>query len=164
MLYLLDASALINDSNFEFKDENTYITTALIFSELKEMSIRHIAENALVQGILKLQEPSDEKIKQISEKISQQGFNKLSKQDISLIALASDFQDSKKEFEVLTDDYSIQNFLKLLKIPYESVSQKGISKIISFSVKCKSCGKKFSPDTQSKICDVCGSELTRKRN
>lgn len=164
MLYLLDASALINDPNFEFRDEHTYITTSLIFSELKEMSIRHIAENALVQGILKIQDSSDEKIKQISENVLQQGFNKLSTQDISLIALASEFQDSKKEFTVLTDDYSIQNFLKLLKISYESVSQKGISKIISFSVKCKACGKKFSPDTQSEICDVCGSKLTRKRN
>lgn len=164
MLYLLDASALINDSNFEFRADNIYVTTSSIFSELKEMSIRHIAENALVQGILKIQDASDEKIKQISENVSQQGFNKLSTQDLSLIALASELKESKKEFKVLTDDYSIQNFLKLLKIPYESVSQKGISKIISFSVKCKACGKKFSPDTQSEVCDVCGSKLTRKRN
>ena len=164
MLYLLDASALINDPDFEFRDENIYATTSLIFSELKEMSLKHITENALLHGILKIQDPSDEKIKEISEKVSQQGFNKLSKQDISLIALASEFQESKKEFKVLTDDYSIQNFLKLMKIPYNSISQKGISKVISFSVKCKSCGKKFGPDTQSETCDICGSDLTRVHN
>ncbi|MFH1240332.1 MAG: hypothetical protein V1672_03885 [Candidatus Diapherotrites archaeon] len=164
MLYLLDASALINSPNFEFRAENKYITTSLIFSELKEMSIKYIAENALAQGILKIQDPSEETIKKISENVSKHGFNKMSKQDLSLIALASEFYDSKKEFKVLTDDYSIQNFLKLLKIPYNSISQKGISRIISFSVKCRSCGKKFSPDTKNEICDVCGSELTRRQS
>lgn len=163
MLYLLDSSALINSPSFEFKPAESYLLTGEILAELKEMKIRHLAENALFQGVLKISEPAQKTIEKVAGKISSKGFNKVSKADISLIALAFELKESKKKFEVITDDYSIQNFLKMFKIPYESVSQKGIKKTISFSVKCRGCGKKFKPETRLKKCDDCGSGLGRTR-
>ena len=163
MLYLLDSSALINNSSFEFKIFERYRMTNLVFEELKDMRVKHIAENAISRGVLRIADPKKERIKEITERTRAEGFNKLSKADISLIALAAELKEEKKQFKVVTDDYSIQNFLKLFKIPYEGVEQNGIKKTISFSVQCKGCGKKFPPETNAKKCPDCGSKIMRLR-
>ena len=46
--------------------------------------------------------------------------------DSSLIALAIEFKQRKTKFIVITDDYSVQNILKKLKIKFRGVAQKEI--------------------------------------
>ncbi len=161
MLYLLDSSAVLNDFSFQFSSRNKYITTSLAVDEFRDMRSRHLMENALNHRILRIQEPSKESLKSINGLIREKGFSKLSETDITLLALALDFQKEKKKFSLITDDYSIQNFCSLLGIPFESVIRGKIKQTISFSLKCPACGKTPAKGFKARKCPICGSPLKR---
>jgi len=72
------------------------------------------------------------------------------------LALASELG-----YELLSDDYSIQNLARVMGVPCRGVDQKGISKVFEWQAKCKGCGKVFSADVR--VCDVCGSETKTRR-
>ena len=135
MLYLLDSSAVLNDFGFEFSPGHNYITTSLAVSEFKDLRSRHLMENALQQNLLSIEEPEKESLQSVNEAVSKKGFNKLSKTDISLLALALDLKKQGKKFILVTDDFSIQNFAKILEIPFESAMRGEIGKTISFKRK-----------------------------
>ena len=63
---------------------------------------------------------SVEKMLLFAEKI---GDKKLSDADVSLLALASEFRRDKKDFTVVSDDYSVQNICRHLKIRFEGSVQ-----------------------------------------
>ena len=64
---------------------------------------------------------------------------------------------------VVTDDYSIQNVLKIMGIPYRSVLTKGIEDVVGWVKICKGCKKKYPSDTVLIECEICGSPIYRKR-
>jgi UPF0271 protein len=163
MFYLIDSSAILNDFGFSFSEENSYITTPLVIDEFRDVRSRHLMENALQQGLLRIVEPKKESTSYVEEAVEGKGFSRLSKADISLIALALDLKKQGKQFLLLSDDYSIQNFCSLLKIPFEPVIRGKIGKEISFSLVCSGCGKLFPVNSKEKKCSVCGSFLRRKR-
>ena len=112
---ILDSSALINAPVLSF--DEPLITTEKAFKELKSMEARHLANNAIVQGNLKIMEPEKEFLEKINETIEEKGFKgKLSETDKSILALALQMKKQKQSIEVITDDYSIQNFLQIFKI------------------------------------------------
>jgi rRNA maturation endonuclease Nob1 len=132
MLYLLDSSAVLNDFGFEFREGERYVTTALAIEEFRDLRSRHLAENALQHGLLKILEPEKESLGLAEKTVSEKGFTRLSKTDLSILALGLDLKKQAKKFVLVTDDYSIQNFCSLLKIPFEPVIRGRISKEISF--------------------------------
>lgn len=163
MLYLIDSSAILNDFGFQFSEEHKYVTVPLVINEFRDVRSRHLMENALRQGLLRIGEPSKESTSYVEESIEGKGFSRLSKADISLIALALDLKNQGKQFLLVSDDYSIQNFCSLLKIPFEAVIRGKIGKQISFSLVCSGCGKVFPANSKEKRCSVCNSFLRRKR-
>jgi rRNA maturation endonuclease Nob1 len=163
MLFLLDSSAVLNDFSFQFKEEHSYITTPLAFDELRDLRSRHLALNALQNGLLKIKEPGAESIKLVEKKVAEKGFSRLSKTDISLLALGLDLKKEKKKFRLVSDDYSIQNFCKLFKIPFESVIRGRIKETIAFALKCPACGKMVKKGQKGKKCPVCGSPLKQAK-
>jgi len=158
-LFLIDSSAVLNDFGFEFRPEDRYIATALIIAEFRDMRSRHLMENAFQQGLLSIEEPKQETINYVEELAASKGFSRLSKPDVSLIALGLDFKKAKKEFMLVSDDYSIQNFCSLLKIPFQGAIRGKISKEISFSLGCPACGKSMETASKARICPDCGSGL-----
>src|SRR3989338_11009094 len=120
MLFLIDSSAVLNDFSFEFRPGHAYITTPIIIGEFRDMRSRLLMENALSQRILSLQEPEKETLEQAGTLVRSKGFDRLSEADLSLLALALDLKKQDRDFILLTDDYSIQNFAKMLKIPFEA--------------------------------------------
>ena len=163
MLYLLDSSAVLNDFGFEFSPEHNYITTSLAVSEFKDLRSRHLMENALQQNLLLIEEPEKESLQSVNETVSKKGFNKLSKTDLSLLALALDLKKQGKKFILITDDFSIQNFAKILEIPFESAMRGEISKTIAFSISYPSCSKTMPAGSKKKKCPVWESSLKRKK-
>ncbi|MBN2067800.1 MAG: hypothetical protein JW744_05000 [Candidatus Diapherotrites archaeon] len=163
MLYLLDSSAVFNDFSFEFSEKHNYITTPLAVDEFRDMRSRHLMENALQNSLLTIKEPCPESVQLIKGKIREKGFSKLSGTDISLLALALDLKKGKKRFRLVTDDYSIQNFCKLLKIPFESVIRGRIRETISFKLKCPACNKSLKKGSKARKCPDCGSALKRAK-
>jgi len=129
MQFLLDASAIINNPSFIFDSKNKYLMTPSAFDELKDMRSKTLAENALKSKILALAEPQKKFILKVEKRIKKMKMH-LSKQDISLLALAEQLKNAKIEFVLITDDYSIQNYCKLYKIPFEPSALKKIKKAI----------------------------------
>lgn len=162
MLYLLDASAVLNEPNFEFEKRHKYITTPEILSELKTLEARTLGENALHHGILTVQSPAPEFVQRVEKLIREKGFKKVSRPDVSILALGLQFLEKHEDFEVLTDDYSIQNFLSLLGIPFSSVIQGTIRHTIVFQKICLGCGKKFPADFREEKCGFCGSKIVSR--
>lgn len=138
--YIIDSAAVLNNFNFQFEKEREYFTTAEIINEFKDLRSRSIINNALQNSLLKILEPSEDSIKKIKGKTEGIGL-KLSNADISLVALASEFKKKRKNVEVITDDYSVQNILLKLKIPFTSVLRGEIKKFKKFP---KRNLKKFS--------------------
>ena len=163
MLYLIDSSAVLNDFGFEFRPGHKYITTPLVINEFKDMRSRNLMENALQQGLLSIEEPKKETVNYVEETVAEKGFTKLSRPDLSLIALALDLKKQAREFLLVTDDFSIQNFCSVLEIPFQDAIRGKIGKEISFSLDCPACGKSFENSSKAKKCPVCGSPLKRKR-
>jgi UPF0271 protein len=81
---------------------------------------------------------------------------RLSDTDKELLALALDLG-----YELMTDDYSIQNVARSMGIPVRGMDQKGIAEIFEWQAKCKGCGKLFPADVR--VCDVCGSNTRTRR-
>ena len=131
MIYILDAAALLNTENFYFDKKNRYFTTNLVFDEWKDFQNRVIAENALSKGVLSIQDPCEESIKKTIESINKSN-TKLSSADISIIALSFEFKERGENFVVITDDYSVQNSLKKMKINFLGVIHKEIKKCRTF--------------------------------
>ena len=159
MIQLIDSAAVLNNPGFSFAEGQKFVTVPGVVDELRDMRSRHLAENALQNGLLELLEPSSESVEKIKSLASMHGFSRLSKADLSLLALALDLKQQKKKFVLTTDDYSVQNFCKLLKIRFDSVIRGKISKTISFKKRCRGCGKEFPGSFSSRACPDCGSAI-----
>ncbi len=131
MIYILDSPALLNDENFSFEKGNKYFVTSMVFDELKDFRSKSLAENAQSQELLTVQDPCPLSIQITNQKCAESG-TEISDTDISVIALAIEFRERNEKFVVITDDYSVQNILKKLKIKFKGVIQGEIKKHRSF--------------------------------
>ena len=136
MIYILDASALLNDENFSFSPKDAYFTTSLVFSEWKGFSSRALAENAVSQGALTIQDPCPLSIQKTIDKSAQSGTI-LTDPAISTVPLAAEFKGREANFTVLTDDYSVQNILKKIGVKFIGAAQGEIKKHRNFGKKKK---------------------------
>lgn len=106
---------------------------------------------------LRVLDASQKALKRVEEEAEKTGDSRrLSPTDKELLAVALDLR-----YELLTDDYSIQNLARMLGIPFRGSEQKGITQVFEWQAKCRGCGKIFPADV--KICDVCGSETKSRR-
>ena len=155
MIFVLDASAVLNEPNFAFDERKRYITTPLVAGEFRSFESRLLVENALKHGILSIRKPGEEFRRKAEAVVEEHGY-KISRPDVSVIALGLELLAEKEEFLVLTDDFSIQNFLEIAGIPYSSAIQGEITETFSFASRCPACGKKFPG---RKKCPDCGVPL-----
>jgi len=103
--------------------------------------------------------PSKKSIDRVTKEAESTGdLARLSDTDMEVLALALELG-----YELVTDDYSIQNLARTIGVPCRGMEQKGISKVVEWQAKCTGCGKLLRID--QKICDVCGhpSKTRRKR-
>ncbi|MAG21881.1 MAG: hypothetical protein CL943_01065 [Candidatus Diapherotrites archaeon] len=163
MIQLLDSAAVLNDEGFYFNSGEDFLTTPLIVDEFRDMRSKNLVANALQNGLLKTREPSQDSTERINALAKEKGFTRLSIPDVSLLALALDLQRENRIFVMLTDDYSIQNFCKVLGFKFNSVIRGKIEKTISFKKRCKGCGRGFPPNVLVTKCPDCGSPVESKR-
>lgn len=158
---ILDASAFIG--GYHPTDKNNY-TIPEVTQELKDIQSQSILNNALKDDLLKIQEPNLNNIKIISDTIKKSGdVLRLSDVDKKLLALSIQKKSEHNDVLLLTDDYSIQNVAKILKIPFQSIITNGINQIYSWKLICKGCKKEYSKDYPYPECEICGSSLYKKR-
>ncbi|MBR6023608.1 MAG: ribonuclease VapC [Methanobrevibacter sp.] len=159
--YVLDASAFIN--GFKPTSKNNY-TVPEITEEIKDFESRLVYDSAVDDGILTVQDVTKEYIDKTDEIISKSGdVLRLSLPDKKIIALALMLKDEGKSVKVISDDYTIQNSLKIMKIPYSGIITEGIKEIYNWKKVCQGCKKEFEESYPFDDCDVCGSKIFKKR-
>ena len=159
--YILDASAFIN--GFKPTSENNF-TVPEITAEIKDFESRLVYDSAVDDGILTVQDVGKEYLDKTDEIISKSGdVLRLSLPDKKIIALALMLKDEGKSVKVISDDYTIQNTLKIMGIAYDGIITEGIKEIYNWKKVCQGCKKEFGEDYPFDDCDVCGSKVYKKR-
>ena len=159
--YVLDASAFIN--GFKPTSKNNF-TVPEITAEIKDFESRLVYDSAVDEGILTVQDVTGDYIDKTDEIISQSGdILRLSIPDKKIIALALMLMDEGKSVKVISDDYTIQNTLKIINVPYSGIITEGIKEIYNWKKVCQGCKREFAEDYPFDDCDVCGSKIFKKR-
>jgi UPF0271 protein len=159
--YVLDASAIIN--GFKINSDNNY-TVPEITSEIKDLKSKLTFDMLIEEGNLIIQDVPNKYISSVNDVISMSGdILRLSMPDIKLISLACMLQDEGKDVKVISDDYTIQNTLKIMEIPYSGVMTEGIKGIYNWKKVCEGCKKEYDDDYPFEDCEICGSRIFKKR-
>ena len=157
----MDASAFIN--GFEPKSQFNF-TVSEITDEVKDLKSKILLDQAIEEGKIIIKEPTEEFIIELNEVISKSGDDlRLSEADKKLLALALDLKSENENIKVLTDDYSMQNVLKIIDIPYDSIITEGIKGIYNWVKTCEGCKKEFDADYPFDDCEICGSKVFKRR-
>tara|TARA_Y100000590_G_scaffold133592_1_gene152758 strand:- start:2083 stop:2550 length:468 start_codon:yes stop_codon:yes gene_type:complete len=151
---VVDATAFY--AGIPFTSENNFLTTSIVYDEIKHIKIKQDALEILQQtNRLQIREPSEDSIKKVIEIADKTGDRTtISKQDISIIALALEY-----ETELITDDFAVTNVAEQLQIKTCPLMTDGIKIIGKWISYCSACGKQFSKE---KECSICGNKLRRK--
>ncbi len=162
LYYVLDASAFIN--GFEPKSQFNF-TVPEITDEVKDLKSKILLNQAIEEGKIIIKEPNQEFVDELDEIISKSGDDLcLSYADKKLLALVLELLNDKNTgIKVLTDDYSMQNVLKILNITYDSIITEGIKGVYNWVKTCEGCKKEFDADYPFDDCEICGSKVFKRR-
>lgn len=161
LFYILDASAFIN--GFEPKGQFNF-TVSEITDEVKDLKSKILLDQAIEEGKIIIKEPKEEFLQELNEIISESGDDlRLSDADKKLLALALDLRCENENINVLTDDYSMQNVLKIMGIPYDSIITEGIKGVYNWVKTCEGCKREFDADYPFDDCEICGSKVFKRR-
>lgn len=137
-------------------------TTEEILGEIAHIRVLHeTISTRLGSGMLKVGSASSESTRRISEVVRKLGEGKLSKADLSILALTLDLKERGFKPTLISDDFSIQNLAKSFSLSYLSYTTKGIKKGITWVLYCPACGRTIDR-LKSKECEICGSTLKRR--
>jgi len=160
-IYILDASGLINGF---YSEKHQNIMTASTIREIKDINTEILLNNLIDEKCIIIEDVDYANDEEIMDVLMSSGdLMRLSGTDKDIIALALKHKREGHEVITVTDDYSMQNALKLLKLKFKSVRTKGIKGTIQWKKICKGCRKEYSADTKLEECDICGSPIIRKR-
>ncbi len=161
VFFVLDASAFIN--GFELEDDN-YFTVPEITAEIKDFESRLKFDSAIEENRLVIMDVSKDSIDSVDEVISKSGDSlRLSVPDKKLISLAYMFFKEGKNVKVISDDYTIQNTLKIMNIPYSGIITEGIKGVYNWKKVCEGCKREYDEDYPFDDCEICGSRIFKKR-
>ena len=151
---ILDASAFY--AGVPFRSSKDCYTTSLVYEEIKHIKKSHDAlETLLETKRLKIREPSLESIKDAIKSSKDTGdFPQLSKQDISIIALAIEMKG-----QIISDDFAISNVAKNLGLEIIPIMTKGIKDVGKWIHYCPGCRTNHTTGNE---CPMCGTPLKRK--
>lgn len=161
IFYVLDASAFIN--GFQLETEYNF-TVPEITAEIKDFESRLKFDTAIEENRLIIQDVTSESIDAVEDIISQSGdILRLSLPDKKLISLAYMFSKQGKNVKVISDDYTIQNALKIMGIPYSGIITEGIKEVYNWKKVCEGCKREYGEDYPFDDCEICGSKIFKKR-
>jgi len=152
--YVVDTSVLYYGK--DLPDGYECIITPGVVRELNREEMGERLEMLLATKI-RVSSPTDRSMRIVMDAAERTGDSRrLSETDKELLGLALDLG-----YELISDDYSIQNLARVLGVPCRGMDQKGIAEVFEWQAKCKGCGKVFPADVR--ICDVCGTETKVRR-
>ena len=126
-VYVLDAAAIF--SGFPLSSYGEHYTTPLVTGEVLDSRSREILELATQLGRIRIVEPENKWLNEAIRASRKAGtFQKLSKADLSVIALSMQLKSEGLDPVVLTDDYRVQYTLKTCGIRFSSIKTMGIDR------------------------------------
>jgi UPF0271 protein len=159
--YVLDASAFIN--GFKIISNNNF-TVPEITEEIKDFESKLMFDMALEEGQLVVQDVPSKYVSCVNDIISESGdILRLSLPDKKLISLAYMLRDEGRNVKVISDDYTIQNTLKIMGIPFSGILTDGINEVYNWQKVCEGCKKEYPEDYPFEDCEICGSKIFKKR-
>lgn len=148
MRVVLDTSAIIylND----FRSFEKMFTVDDVIKEVKDRT----SAMKLSTLQLKIVESSEKSLDEIRTAAKSTGdLESLSETDVKILALAKELNCT-----IISDDRNIQNVAEKIGIPYISIFNKAITKLITWRKYCRSCNRHFE---RGRVCKVCGSRLSK---
>lgn len=119
--------------------------------EIKDLKSQISLQSAIENGLITIKEPDSHDIKEVEKVIKESGdVLRLSDADKQVLALAISLKRDNMIPTVVTDDYSIQNVLKIMGISYRSVLTKGIEDVVGWVKFCKGCKRDIPLITHKK--------------
>ncbi len=152
MLRVLDTSALLTGRPFP----GELVTVPGVLRELRRHGVTPELE-AFLDTHVRVAQPgaaARDRVRGASEATGD--APRLSPTDRELLALALELGAT-----LVTDDYSIQNLCRILKIPYEPILMPGIRETWHWSYRCTGCRRTW-PEWHAE-CPVCGSAVRTSR-
>lgn len=120
-------------------------------------------KTAVENGKLTIREPKKSFTREILEASKKVGdMRYLSEADLQVLALSLELKAEGLIPLIVTDDYSIQNVANKVDVEFTSLLTFGIKFRFKWILYCPACYRKYPPDYEFKICEVCGTELKRK--
>ncbi len=155
-VYVLDTSAIIG--GFSGSEGAEQVTVPSVCEELREGLSRWRLEAGLLTKRIKVMESPAGEVEEVRRFLRKTG-DRLSQTDAEVLALALHLKRKKREVEIVTDDYGIQNLASVLGIPHRGLLMPGIRKVLRWSKVCPACGREYQ--VEALHCPSCGSELKR---
>ncbi len=152
--FVLDTSVLYYGKDLPV-DRELVITPGVVRELTKEGMGQRL--ELLMATRIRVSSPSHKSLTRVKEAAEKTGDSRrLSETDVELLALAEDLG-----YELLTDDYSIQNVARTIGISARGLDQEGIREVFEWEAKCRGCGRLLPADV--KECPVCGSQTKSHR-
>lgn len=156
---VLDTTAFIAKYALQVYSSNMY-TVPSVLQEVKDKESRESLELSILINRIVVRNPSQESIEYIKNIARRIGEHvSLSRTDIEVIALAYELSRKYKVI-VITDDYTMQNVLLHLGIPYKPLRTQGIKVARKYKVYCPTCY--YVSTNYEEYCPICNTKL-RKR-
>jgi UPF0271 protein len=150
-MHVLDSSAFIN----EYTTSERIATIPLVRDELEDEAGYRF--DALEGSGMRIHIPDPETVERIERAARETGDEEtLSRTDVRLLATAFELDAT-----LVTDDYAMQNVAEKLDITVDVIAQEGIDERRDWEFQCQGCGRIF--DENRERCEICGSDLERKR-
>jgi len=150
-MHVLDSSAFIN----EYTTSERIATIPLVREELEDEAGYRF--DALEGSGMRIHIPDPETVERIERAARETGDEEtLSRTDVRLLATAFELDAT-----LVTDDYAMQNVAEKLDITVDVIAQEGIDERRDWEFQCQGCGRIF--DENRERCEICGSDLERKR-
>jgi len=158
---VLDASAFIAGIDSLAHEGEAY-TTFEVAEELKSRRLKDRFETSLSLGRIRLREPNKRYLEDVKEASASTGdLLKLSKADVSILALALQLRDEGFNPTIVSEDYAVQNVAEHLGLKYEALTGK-IKVKARWLIYCSACGRSFKSNFKGSKCPICGGEIKRK--
>ncbi len=160
---VLDTSAFVAGFDpFSVRDEQ--VAPPLVEGEVKKNNLTTLRFNTAVEsGRLKIFQPSQEYIEKVLAAAASVGdVFFLSETDKQVLALALEIKSRGDIPQIVTDDYSIQNVAKQLRLQYISLATFGIKRALIWVRYCPACHRIYPANFKAIQCSICGTTLKRK--
>ncbi len=152
--FVLDSSVLYYGKDLPLERE--LVISPGVVRELTKEGMGQRLE-LLMATRIRVASPSRRSLAKVKEAAEKTGDSRrLSDTDLEILALAEELG-----YELLTDDYSIQNLARTIGVSAHGLDQRGIREVFEWDAKCRGCGKILPADT--KECPVCGSPTKSHR-